>query len=241
MSTVHIASMPVVHLMGDPIECVAQDKHLGTVIGCITKDEIIATAVKDFNGRVGMLKAHYKWLPPDCIYNLFKTFCMPLYGSVLWDFSHRSVERFYTAWQKGVRSLLWLHPRIHCALFAPICGDLEVKSQLMNRAVRFIRSLARGFNRPVQVCCYLAMEGSRSAVSRTITFASTLTRQPRQALIQSKSSPTFTDPHNEAANQKAGLIRDFLQLRSQLCLNFDLHARETLLEIEYMITTLSTE
>ncbi|ELU15800.1 hypothetical protein CAPTEDRAFT_215744 [Capitella teleta] len=38
-----------------------------------------------------MIRSHFKWLAPDCAYHLFKSFCMPLYGSVLWNFSHRQL------------------------------------------------------------------------------------------------------------------------------------------------------
>ena len=233
---------PVVHLMGDPIECVNQDKHLGTVIGCTTNDGIMDAAIKDFNCRVGMLRAHFKWLPPDCLYSLFKTFCMPLYGSVLWDFSHRSVERFYTAWRKGVRSLLRLHPRTHCALLAPICSDFEVETQLMSRVVKFIRSLGRSCNRLVRVCLSLAMAGSRSAVSRSITIASAISRKPRQVLIETRCPPIFLFPRNDVHDQEAGLIRDMLLFRSQLFLDayFDPHHDNILQDIEFLLQQLLT-
>ena len=231
---------PVVHLMGDPIECVTLDKHLGIVIGGTTCDEVIDKAIKDFNCRAGMLKAHYKWLPPDCIYSLFKTFCMPLYGSVLWDFSHRSVERLFTAWRKGVRSLLRLHPRTHCALLAPICGDFEVEAQLMSRTVKFLRSLGRSNNRLVQVCFSLAMDGSRSAVSRSITVASAISCKSRHVLIEGRSPPILLFPCNDSHDQEAGLIRDLQLFRSDLFLNanFDDHTRIILQDIDFSLERL---
>ena len=42
----------------------------------------------------------------DVKYQLFKTFCMPLYGSVLWDFSNADLTLFYSRWRVCVKRLL---------------------------------------------------------------------------------------------------------------------------------------
>ena len=35
------------------------------------------------------------------IYSLFKSYCMPLYGSLLWDLGSPAVNIFYVAWRKS--------------------------------------------------------------------------------------------------------------------------------------------
>jgi len=234
--------LPPVHLMGDPIECVRQDKHLGMVIGSVSNDDVIGMAIRDFNKRVGMLRAHYRWLAPDCLYLLFKSFCMPLYGSVLWDFSHRSVDRFYTAWRKGIRLLLGLHPRTHCALLAPICNDHDVDIQLLSRSVKFLRSLSRSGNRAVQVCFALAMDGSRSSLSRSISAASALARQPRCTLIENRCNPSSLFPQNSAHDQKGGLVKDLLMFKSDLRFqaSYNPQSRDLINDIEFIIMNVCT-
>ena len=210
---------PCVQLMGEQIECTSQDKHLGNVIGTFTNDDVITAAVKDFNKRVGMLRAHYKWLSPDALYHLFKSFCMPLYGSVLWDLSHRSMDRFFTAWRKAIRALLKLPPRTHCALLAPICSDSDVESQMFSRFIKFLRALGRSHNGVVRTCFSLVVEGSRSAVGRSLTALCSITNEHRYVLINSHVSPSSFFPQSDIFEQQAGLIRDLLMSRSVLLLS----------------------
>ena len=59
--------------MNDHIEVVQHDKHLGNYIGNISQDEIISRMINDFRTRVNMVKSHFKSLPIDVMYLLFKT------------------------------------------------------------------------------------------------------------------------------------------------------------------------
>ena len=77
--------IPDVYFMGGNIEVVPSEKHLGNYIGNITQKDLVSRITNDFLCRVNMVKSHFKHLPVDTIYYLFKSYCMPLYGSLLWD------------------------------------------------------------------------------------------------------------------------------------------------------------
>ena len=72
--------VPEISFMNDHIEVVRYDKHLGNYIllGNISQDEIISCMINDFRTRVNMVKSHFKSLPIDVMYFVFKTYCMPL-------------------------------------------------------------------------------------------------------------------------------------------------------------------
>ncbi|ELU06373.1 hypothetical protein CAPTEDRAFT_204992 [Capitella teleta] len=93
---------PRISCMGSLIELVDTDKHLGVTIGRVTQEDMVKAAIMDLNKGSGMLQSHFKWLPPDVMYSLYKSHCMSVYGSVLCDFQHPSVERFSTAWRKAI-------------------------------------------------------------------------------------------------------------------------------------------
>ena len=90
--------VPEISFMNEHIEVIRYDKHLGNCIGNISKDEIISGMINDFRTRVNMVKSHFKSLPIGMYFLfLFKTYCMPLYGSQLCDISCTAIAKCYTA------------------------------------------------------------------------------------------------------------------------------------------------
>ena len=83
--------------MGKPITIVDNDKHLGYSVGNVKNDYIITQAINDFIARVNMVKSHFKLVPPDIMYKLFKTYCIPLYGCPLWVYYDKSICKFSVA------------------------------------------------------------------------------------------------------------------------------------------------
>ena len=64
-----------------------------------------------------MVKSHFKHLPVDTIYSLFKSYCMPLYGSLLWDLGSTAMNIFYVAWRKSTRHLFLIFREPHIARY----------------------------------------------------------------------------------------------------------------------------
>ena len=163
---------PSLHFMGGKIEVVAWDKHLGNHIGNISHEEIVSSITNDFQIRVNMVQLHFKWLPTDIIYSIFKTYCVPLYGSQLWDLDSTAINRFYVAWRKAVRYILHLPRTTHCALLHLICDDMPISHQLCFRCITFFRSLIYSNNNITRYCARMALYGSRSSVSNSLTHVS---------------------------------------------------------------------
>ena len=75
------------NFMGGRIEAVNSDLHLGNIVGSVSHDEIMNNAINDFVVKFNMVYTHFAKAPFYVKYKLFKTYCMPLYGAQLWDFS----------------------------------------------------------------------------------------------------------------------------------------------------------
>ena len=112
------------------ISSVSSEQHLGHIIGNQVSQECIKSITNDFIKRVNVLSAVSKFTFSETKYFLFKVFCMSLYGGVLWNFSSKHVEMFYTTWRKCIQRLLGLPYRTHNNLLHLICNDIPVDGQL---------------------------------------------------------------------------------------------------------------
>ena len=160
------------YIDGIPITKVNQWKHSGRFVGPKATYENIQISVHKFNTEVNMIMAQFSKIFPDIRYQLFKTYCMPLYGCQLWDFSQKDVEYFYTAWRKAIR-FIWRIPfRSHNNLLSYICEDLPVEAQLHRRFMKFYYKVLSSVNSLVSTCGLLARDGSCSNVCNSLNVIS---------------------------------------------------------------------
>ena len=212
-NTQHITALkPNINFMNVSIEVVNHDKHLGNYIGNISQDDIISHITNDFRVRVNMVKTHFKCIPTDTMYFLFKTYCMPLYGSQLWDLSSPATNKFYVAWRKSIRYLLDLPRRTHCSLLNYICDDVPISYQMCCRFQNFFKSLAQSHNTLTQLCSRLALRGSRSAVSNSLSYVSFVFKCHRNDIVN-YSRNTYGTEYNMADAVTSSVIRDVLHMR----------------------------
>ena len=207
---------PPVKLMGNPVSGVASGTHLGLSIGNCSLDITMDAVIRDFNRRVGMLRSHFKWLAPDAKYALFKTFCMPLFGCVLWDFSHASVQCFIVAWRKAIGALLGLPQRTHSALLHAVVSDDDPETQLLKRCVAFVKSLARSENQVIRACLSNVVAGSRSSMGHTLSLLCERGRCARETLVEGDHDPLLNARSAlDTAEAEGGLIHDLLMIKHQ--------------------------
>ena len=98
-------------------------------------------------------------------YRLFKSYCMSVYGSVLWDISSNGVNRFNVAWRKCVRKLFKLPYRTHLYLLPYICQDFNNNDQIKKRISNFIMSIQKSNNDCILLCSKMTLNGSSSIMS----------------------------------------------------------------------------
>ena len=148
------------------------DIHLGNPIGNNANQNQVKKAVSELHCRNNLLSP-FSRCSIDVKYSLFKSLCMSVYGSQLWDLSPRTCEPFYVAWRKALRRLLMLSPRAHCALMPAIVGDAPPHVQLHRRSLKFLSRAVRSANKLVATCARLMLAGSGSSVSRSLSFLCT--------------------------------------------------------------------
>ena len=135
--------------------------HLGHLVGNYANGADIERSLRDFYGKVSLTCAQFYRIESKVRYELFRTYCMSVYGSQLWDYSLKETELFYVAWRKSIRRMLCLPQRTHCSLLPLICQDLPIDCQLHKRFLNFVHSLIHSSNTCVWLCSQLAIRGSR--------------------------------------------------------------------------------
>jgi len=210
------SNIPCIRFMNGYLEVVQKDMHLGNLIGNVTQEEIISRSTNEFRARVNMVKTHFKWLPTDVMYHIFKTYCMPLYGSQLWDLNSSAINKFYVAWRKSIRYVLNLPRTTHCSLLPLICNDISISNQMSCRFLNFFRSLSTSSNYITRYCTKLALGGSRSSVSNNLSYLSEVCRRCRYDLAYIScvdTIPFFPKEYHTADCVNASLIRDLLSTK----------------------------
>jgi len=207
---------PVVSFMNGNIEVVQSDKHLGNIIGNVNQADIVQNIVNDLKTKTNMVKFQFKNLPPHVMYSLFKTHCMPLYGSQLLDLSDfRAIDRLYVAWRKAIRYILRLPSRTHSRLLHLICHDHPVEHQMY---CRFVRALCTSSNKIVIKCCEMIRNGSNSPVSNSLSHVAHYFHTNRMNL-HNIDVKTFEPEHSDFDSSISIAINDLLNMRNSTFLN----------------------
>ncbi len=179
-----------------------------------------------------MVKTHFKYLPSDIMYKLFKTYCMPLYGCPLWDFSNRIICKFYVSWRKAVRYILGLPRTTHCALLNEICSDIPVHEQLYSRFIKFIKGVTQCNNIVTKMAAKISMHGSNSIVSNNITIVSSHMSVSRYEV------PFIHINRNICISDNASVIQDLLHMKyNNMFLPAFLSENDIKFMIEYLCTS----
>lgn len=203
---------PEILFMGKVIASVPWDKHLGFPVGQISAAQLMEDNVRDFASKVNMVKCHFRHLPVDIMYFMFKTYCMPLYGCPLWDFSNKHMNKFYVAWRKSVRFLLNLPYTTHCTMLPLICNDMPVNDQLYQRFVRFFTSLVASKNIITRLCSKLALHGSGSNVGKNISVVCKHQGISRMSICNNYVAQGYNDQYVKDASRVVSELLDLKHL-----------------------------
>ena len=128
------------------IRCESSACHLGNNIGFNMERDNLSKSINEFVSKITRIKASFSYADTDVLYKLLKSYCMPLYGCALWDFSKKYVSRFFITWRKSVRYLLNLPYKTHSRLLSRIVGDKAIEAQLHCRFVKYLVSLHESDN-----------------------------------------------------------------------------------------------
>ena len=200
----------------------SSEQHLGYIIGNQVSQECIKSITNDLIKRVNVLSAVFKFTFDETKYFLFKVFCMSLYGSVLWDFSSKHVEMFYTTWRKCIRRLLGLRYRTHNNLLHLICNDIQVDGQLHLHFLNFFVKNLKSDNTCVKLCALLCLRGTYSEASNSLNCITNLYSLEKYNFVDISFTNTIINVNSpiSADMMSAGAINDVLCMRDQNNTNF---------------------
>ena len=106
----------------------------------------------------------------NCLYKIFISICMSLYGCQLWDVSHRYTNNLYVSLREASRRMFNFPYRTHSCLLHLIINDLPVDGQIQLRIIKFFNCMYKNKNNVMSLCGRLAANGSGSPVSNSVNF-----------------------------------------------------------------------
>ena len=152
------------------VKCSQNEKHVGHLIGPQLSNKDITCKSNELMMNTNHIMSVFGNASLEVKYQLFKSFCMPLYGSVLWDYSRSGVDSFFVTWRKCIRRLLNIPYNTHNHLLPLICNDLPVECQLYKRIFKFVLSLSRSENIYNNLSLNLALNGSGSRMCNSLNY-----------------------------------------------------------------------
>ena len=168
-------------------------------------------------------------------YKLFKSHCMSLYGSQLFDMSFKCTNQLFTVWRKCLRKFLQLPPTTHCNLIPLICDDIPISLQLYKRFMKFFVNSLGSTNECVKICTMSALNGSGSTTCNNINVISHLLGMDKYSIsrLPIMSILKLIQSHHMPAKYlciTAGQIRDLMYLRSTHYEHFSYNDFDTMLQ-----------
>ena len=143
--------------------------HLGNVIGRNISTKRVEASIADLNRKTftNVLLSPFHNVSTNCLYKIFISICMSLYGCQLWDASPKFINNFLVSWRKAIRRMFKLPYRTHSCLLHLIINDLPVDGQINLRIIKFFNCMYKNKNNVMSLCGRLAANDSGSPVSNS--------------------------------------------------------------------------
>lgn len=120
---------------GERVEQVNNMKYLGHILLQDRNDPHTDYIRKDFIMKINSFLGDFDNVSSNLKYNLFRTYCMSLYGINIAD--HTNLTNICIEWWKAVRRLLHISPKSHSRLLYHIVGDIPPDVCLHQRFIHF--------------------------------------------------------------------------------------------------------
>jgi len=88
--------------------------------------------------QINNFLSYFGHLSPVVKFRLFKTFCCSLYGSVLLELDHLSIDSVCCLWRKGLRRVWDVPYRTHCNILPLLCNEHPLYDEICKRTANFI-------------------------------------------------------------------------------------------------------
>ena len=206
----HIPCNQTVYLNGIILPWHNHAKHLGNVLSSdISECKEISKKRSEFIGRVNGLLGTLKSVQVKSLMKVFQSQCCYYYGVEAWNLRNPDVNKFHTAFNRGVRRLLQLPPRTHTRLLPEISGiPLSVDSVSL-RCVRLYRSMAKSENSRVKFMYDYANDSKMTIIGNNLDFIRTL-YEFRESELPNVKSCFVSKPCDTVDQPAITAIKDLL-------------------------------
>jgi hypothetical protein len=190
--------------------------HLGIKLSVSKCDVDLENNINKFNTQVNGIISIFNRSYHNVKYKLFKTYCMPLYGAVLWDFSSKMFTQLCVQWRKAVRKLLNIPYTTHSKYLPLIVDDIPFEQQLYKRFVKFLSNVSKCKNEIVNLCYKLMLDGSNSVSCKNLNLISNTFNINRLDIQRSQHVKSVNVIQNLSSDTDfivIGNIKDLLYLR----------------------------
>ena len=202
---------------GKIVSKVNNEIHVGNIISADINNDTrsISKACNEMYAKFNLLYRQFDMCSSDVLYTLFNSYCMSLYGSQLWNYENKAMMNpLYVAWRKCVRRIYNIPYNTHCKLLPLICQDSAIQIKLYKRFLRFLVNAKKSHNSILSVMTKHVLSGSSSKACKTLNFICYNYGILNKSTISESSILNIKDIHTDSDLRTAGLILDFINLRS---------------------------
>ena len=143
-------------------------KHLGHYIGQNAESFLYRDAIDNLIINVNGILSLFSNAHTTVKYSLFQSYCMSMYGAVLWNFNSVGFKKVCTTRRKCIRRVFQLYNMTHSRYLSLICKDVPIKLNIYRRFNRFLHSVVNSDNSIVRLCGKILLMGSKSNVGENI-------------------------------------------------------------------------
>ena len=132
------STCPPIYLNSQPITILNSNKHLGNFISSDIQDRNVISSVCNLYQRSNSIISDFSSCNSISLDSLHNTFCMHMYGCVLWNLSNGQDEKLKIAWRK-VKRRIWKLPRLtHNCIIHGLSTDIS--ALIEKRMINFIHN-----------------------------------------------------------------------------------------------------
>ena len=143
-------------------------KHLGHYIGQDAESFLYRNAIDNLIINVNGILSLFSNAHTTVKYCLFQSYCMSMYGAVLWNFNSVGFKKVCTTWRKCIRHVFQLSNMTHSRYLPLICKYVPIKLNIYRRFNRFLYSIVNSDNSIVRLCGKILLMGSKYNVGQNI-------------------------------------------------------------------------
>jgi hypothetical protein len=213
---------PEFYVGGHRIEYTAQWPHLGHKIASNAddQDEIMHKRT-ELCSQINNVLCFFGKRTPMVKLKLLISYCYSFYGSVLWDLSNPGIDRFCSAWRKGLRRYLSLPFDASNEVLPGITDTLPIYDELVRRSAIFIHKCLSSDSHTVRSIANMAVFSLRmhSTLGRNAFVCCSRYGLPLSKihLVSRQLIVRFINRKEDAETRlRVFLLRELLQIKSGL-------------------------